>query len=241
VSSAGEWLIDKSRPLDEADLDALDRELADVGTSRGGRALPTLAVTLHDVIVHDNRSWFGGADIRLDAIVITGCGKPNNPSKPKDPTSYYSPNTFRFSRVKGGATLGIGSGGLRVFQGKVAHFLDIAITVSRDRKDTDDLAVLLTDKLRSKETQDAISPMLALATGTPTIAVFNAALAAAGVLGEIAYRALKVATGGDTIGIYRNSHLQVRDGFGIGPQPGPAKQSLRVQDFSFRYEISREK
>ena len=235
MPSGGEWLIDKSRPLNAMELEQLDRDLADFGAaSRGGTTSPTLAMSLHDVTIHNNRSWFSGADIRLDAIVVTGYGKPD------DPSSYYMPKTIRFSRVKDGATLDIGGGGLLVFFGQAAHFLTLAITVSRDRKDIDDLAVLLTEKLRSKETRDAISPMLGLAMAAPTVAIITAALDAASTLGEIAYRALQVATGGDTIGIFRNSHLRVRDGFGLGLQPGPGRQPYRVQDFSFRYEISEE-
>ena len=55
VSSAG-WLIDETRPLSAAHLDDLERELADVGPgTRSAQYVPTLAVSLHDVVIHDNK------------------------------------------------------------------------------------------------------------------------------------------------------------------------------------------
>ena len=71
----------------------------------------------------------------------------------------------------------------------------------------------------------------------PQVAAVTAAIGAAGVLGDFAYRLLRAATG-NTIGLYRNSHLQYRDGFGVGPHPNQG--TFRVNDLSFRYEIARE-
>ena len=68
--------------------------LADVGpAARGGQELPTLAVSLHDIVIHNNKKWFGEADIRLDALVITGYGTQD------DPRSFYMPKTASFARV----------------------------------------------------------------------------------------------------------------------------------------------
>jgi hypothetical protein len=132
------WLIDETRPLTEADLDDLDRELADAGPdARSAQLVPTLAVSLHDVVIHDTRKWFGEADIRIDTFAVTGF------VEDADPRSVYTPKTQTFPRVRDGDRLPIGEGGLLLFHGSALHFVDAMILVSRDRKDTDDLATLL--------------------------------------------------------------------------------------------------
>jgi hypothetical protein len=217
-------------------VDQLDRGLADSGPgSRGGGGgdAPTLAVSIHDVVIHDNRKWFGEADVRLDALVITGHGQEGAPE------SFYMPKTAAFARVKDADRLQLGPGGLLAFHGRASHFLDILIMVSRDREDSDDLATILKGSLSSQDVTGAIGTMLGLVVAAPQVAVVTAAIAAAGVLGDVAYRLLRRATG-STIGLYRNSHLQFRDGFGIGDHPGPAPHTFRVNDLSFRYQISLE-
>lgn len=109
--------------------------------------------------------------------------------------------------------------------------------VSRDQKDSADLATLLKSSLQSDEMRGAVGGLLGLAVAAPQVVAVTAAIGAAGVLGDFAYRLLRAATG-NTIGLYRNSHLQHRDGFGIGPHPGQGR--FRVNDLSFRYEISLE-
>ena len=227
---ATEWLIDRSRPLTETDIDDLDRELAGAGfRSRGRRGRPvSLAVSLHDVIIYDNKRWFGSeADIRLDALVITGYGDPTKPN------GFYMPKTSTFSRVSDGDTLPIGPGGLLIFHGPGSHFLDVSIMVSRDRKDTKDLADLIAGTMDSAQTGKSLSALLSLAVAAPQVAAVTAAIEAAARLGDAAFRLLQAATG-DTIGLYRNCHLEYRDGFGIGRHPD------RVKDLSFWYEIDRE-
>jgi hypothetical protein len=228
------WLIDETRPLTDAQIDQLDRELADSqpGSRGGGDAdNPTLAVSLRDVVVHDTRKWFGEADIRLDALVVTGYGKDS------DPGSFYMPKTASFARIRSGDALQLGPGGLLVFHGRAAHFVDLFVLVSRDQKDSADLATLLKSSLQSDEMRGAVGGLLGLAIAAPQVAAVTAAIGAAGVLGDFAYRLLRAATG-NTIGLYRNSHLQYRDGFGIGSHP--SQGSFRVNDLSFRYEIARE-
>jgi hypothetical protein len=149
------------------------------------------------------------------------------------------PKTASFARVSDGDRLPIGAGRLLVFHGRVSHFLDVLIMVSRDRKDTEDLASLLAGKLGSKEVQAAVGALLGLAVAAPPVAAVTAAMSAAAVLGDFAYRLLRSVTG-TTIGLYRNSHLQFRDGFGIGPHPGPGDRCYQVKDLSFRYEIALE-
>lgn len=230
------WLIDERTPMTAAQVDHLDRELADAGVGArgaGGGDLPTLAVSLHDVVIHDNRKWFGEADVRLDALVITGYGEKDSSG------SFYMPKTATFARVRDSDKLQIGPGGLLAFYGPAAHFLDILVMVSRDRKDSDDLATILSTGLQSPEITGAVGTLLGLAVVAPQVAVVTGAIAAAGAVGDFAYRLLRQATGG-TIGLYRNSHLEVRDGFGVGSHPGPPPATFRHNDLSFRYDISLE-
>lgn len=230
------WLIDETRALTDVQIDRLDRELADSGPDNRGGGGPdqqTLAVSVHDVIVHHNRKWFGEADIRLDALVVTGYGGEN------DSSSFYAAKTTPFARIKDSDKLQIGSGGLLVFHGPASHFLDVFLMVSRDRKDSADLATLLMSSLQSDEMKGAIGGLIGLAVAAPHVAAVIAAIGAAGVLGDFAYRLLQASTG-STIGLYRNSHLQHRDGLGIGAHPGPPEGVFRANDLSFRYQISLE-
>jgi hypothetical protein len=235
VAASDGWLIDERMPMTAAQVDQLDRELADggPGTRGTGGDIPTLAVSLHDVVIHDNRKWFGEADVRLDALVITGYGGNDSPG------GFYMPKTASFARVKDSDKLQIGPGGLLAFYGPVAHFLDILVMVSRDREDSDDLATILSGGLKSDEITGAVGTLLGLAVAAPQVALVTAAVAAAGAVGDFAYRLLRRVTG-STIGLYRNSHLEVRDGFGIGQHPGPPPATFRKNDLSFRYDISLE-
>ena len=234
MPSSSPWLIDETRPLTDTQIDQLDRELADSQPGTRGVAgpdNPTLAVSLHDVVIHDTRKWFGEADIRLDALVVSGYGKND------DPTSFYMPKTASFARIRDEDALQLGPGGLLVFHGRAAHFLDLFILVSRDRQDSADLATLLKTSLQSDEMRGAAAGLLGLAIAAPHVAAVTAAIGAAGVLGDFAYRLLRAVTG-NTIGLYRNSHLQHRDGFGVGRHPEQGR--FRVNDLSFRYQISPE-
>jgi hypothetical protein len=228
------WLIDERKTPSAVHLEEIDRELADIGASRGGSEVPALAVLLHDVVIHDNKKWFGEADVRLDTLVITGCGQAGDSS-----SSFYMPKTTSFVRVGDEDRLPIGGGGLLVYYGQALHFLDILIMVSRNRQDSQDLAGLLAGKLGSDEMKGAVGALLGLAVAAPTVAAVTTAMGAAAVLGDLVYRVLGAVTGA-TIGLYRNSHLQFRDGFGVGAHPGPDQQCFRVKDLSFRYEIVRE-
>jgi hypothetical protein len=225
-----EWLIDEIKMIDEEATRQLERKLATDSRKAltDAEELPYLAVRLQDLIIHDNKKWFFEADIRLDALVIQGRGTKDNIE------SFYMPQTFRFSRVADGDRLPTGDNGLLIFHGKPLHFLDIFITVSRDRKDTDDLASLLSDQLQSTEITESVGVLLGLAVAAPQVAVVTGALVAAVKLGDFAYQILKKATG-STVGLYRNSYLQYLDNFGIGRHP--EKDSRKVKDLSFWYEV----
>jgi len=232
MTTGAGWLIDQRSELTDGQLDLLDRELDDSGPDVRGteRGVATLAVLIHDVVIHDNRKWFGEADVRLDALVITGKGTAD------DPASFYMPRTASFARVKDADSLQIGPGGLLAFHGDAAYFLDVLVLVSRDTKDSRDLATILAGATQSGELTGSVGALLGLAVASPQVAAVTAAIGAAGALGDLAYRLLSRATG-NTIGVYRNSHLEVRGDFEPGHHPGPPPQSFRANDLSFRYEI----
>jgi len=187
---------------------------------------PLHAVKLRQTIVHDVQKWFGGAQIRLDALVVTGNGFA------EDPASFYMPGTFRFPDVRDHEQLPIDTdGGLLLFAGVPLHFIDIFILVSRDDKDSDDLASLLSSALKDKK---AIAPLLALALTSPGAAAVTAAIGAVGALGNIAYQVVR-AVSPKTVGMYRVSFLQFTDQFGVGRHP--KQGSFREHDLEFWYEI----
>ncbi len=229
-----DWMIDESQPLGERDIEQLDAA-ASRGSGRTRKGFtPTLAVTLHDVVIHDNRKWFGEAEIRLDTLVITGCGDE------ADPTSFYRPSTQRFPRVRDGQSLQIDEErGMLIFHGPVRNFLDVFILASRDRKDSDDLASLLSPERGAGEVVGAVSALAGLVVAAPQALIVKAALDASVIIGQFAYRALSTATG-STIGIYRGSLLEKRDQFAIGPHPAPPQSVFHKNDLSFRYEVNLE-
>jgi hypothetical protein len=226
----GVWLIDESAPLGEAALRKLERELPRdrQGVLKGAQQVPNLAVRLGDLIIHDNQKWWPGeAEIRVDALVVHGNGTPGKTE------TFYQPRTFRFPRVKNGDRLPTGDG-LLIFYGQPLFFLDVFLTVSRDKQRSDDLATLLAQQAQSAEMQAALGTLLGLGLAAPVVASVTAAVGAAAVLGYFAYQVLRKATG-DTVGLYRTSHLQYVHNFGVGRHP--AQGSYRAKDLSFWYEI----
>ena len=221
------WLIQEGLQPEDRSLSLID---TDVQARRRGR-LSSFGVSVHDVVIHDNRKWFGEADIRIDALVVHGYPKDDSPE------SCYKPGTFRFSRVLDGEQLPIGESGLLLFLGRPQHFLDMFITVSRDTKDSDDLANLLHKATDSDEFKGALSGLRQITSVDPTAAVISAGLEASMAIGNLAYRILRQVSS-STIGLYRASWLQHRDRFGEGRHPEVG--SHRVKDLSFWFEITRE-
>jgi hypothetical protein len=226
------WLLDKVKPPTPAALFDLEGALLAVpgGNKRAGLAqnVPSLAVRIPKMIIHDNKKWFGEADIRLDALIVHGHAEAD------DPKRFYLSRTCSFKRVADNDCLPIGKPGLLIFHGKPLYFLDIFLTVSRDVQDTEDLSTLLLKNLKSPEIHGAIATLLGLAVAAPQAAVITAALGAAVVLGDFARQILERVTG-KTIGLYRNSYLQFPDGFGVGTHPEDGVH--KVKDLSFSYEI----
>lgn len=192
------------------------------------RPTPRLAVRLLDVVVHDNRKLFGEAAVRIDALVVYGNAKGQTLA------DFYSPGTFRFDRVADGDRLPIGENGLLVFLGRPRYFLDLFMVVSRDREKSETLHALLEALAASESAVTAQGQLLALATGVPDPKLLAEALRVALLLGDAALVSLRNATSG-SIGLYRNSWLGGRDGWGIGRHP--AEGLFRVKDLSFGFEI----
>ncbi len=219
------WLLDETEAIDSAAVASITTVLArKVG--RGGKRGTSVALRMNDVIIHDAKKWFGGADIRVDAIVVTGVSPESE--------GFYQPMTFRFPGVHDGDRLPIEAPGLVFFYGKPSHFLDVSIIVSRDRKDTKDLGTLITERVASAEWKSAAGTLLGLAVAAPQVAVVTAAIAAAATIGNFASDVLQRVTGA-TVGLYRASWLQGRDRFGLGRHP--ATGSFRQEDLEFWFEI----
>lgn len=216
----GEWLRDES--LDEAEL---DRTVA-AGLARATRgAPPSVAIRLDDLVIHDNRAWWGGADVRLDTLVVQGSGEG------ADPASFYAPRTFPFPQVRDGERLGADR--LLVYHGPAGHFLDLSIIVSRQRSE-DDLGALLAEEAGTDAFRDATGGLLDLAAlAVPQVAAVKAAVLAASRLAGFALRLLQRRQR-DAIGLYRTSWLAAED-FGVGRHP--EEGSYRERDLSFCYEI----
>ena len=219
------WLIDEtSTPAASVLQDLATR---DQPTFRRGGDGPHLAVRLNDVVVHDTRKWFGGAEIRLDVIVVHGPGS-------SEQDGFYQPSTLRFRDVRDGDRLPIEHPGLLTFYGRPRHFVDISIVMSRDRKDSEDLRTLIADNVTSETWQQGTAAMLGLAVAAPQAAAIAGALSGAAVIGNFAAELLARLTG-DTIGVYRASFLQNRDRFGLGRHPDSG--AFRQRDLSFWFDV----
>jgi hypothetical protein len=209
------WMFAEETALARADLDKTVRAAGGYfDDAVRGPALPRLSIKLREVICRDVHKMFGGAEVRLDALVVYG------KVAEQDLDSFYMPGTFRFSGVRDDVPLPVDKDfGLLIFDGSPAFFLDVFIMASRDRSDTDDLASLLSGQLTDPKVQAAATSLLVLAAAAPTAAAIVAAVGAAATLGDVAYRVVK-AVSPKTIGMYRGSFLQFGDGFGIGRHPG---------------------
>jgi hypothetical protein len=58
---------------------------------------------------------------------------------------------------------------LLIFYGQPQYFLDIFILVSRDRKDSEDMPTLLSEKFNSAEIKDSLAVLLGLAVVAPKL------------------------------------------------------------------------
>lgn len=227
-----EWLFDErvdERAVRRSVMEQTGFAERGQGTGQSLPDPPALAVRLYDLIIHDNRKWFDlfkGADIRLDAVVVQGN------VLARKPEAAYVPATFRFPEVRDGEALS--TDGLLIYFGRPRNFLDIAVMVSRDRGDSDDLATLLATRSKDPGFRAAMAGLLGVAVAAPQAAAVMAAIEAARVLGDLAYRAIRAASG-TTIGLYRGSRLAYPDDFGRGRNP--AEGAYLKQHLSFWYQI----
>lgn len=227
-----DWLIEEP-----ADARAVARSVVFEGArqERGKAArapAQTVALRLHDVLIHNNKKWFdifGGADVRLDAVVVQGN------VIDADPAAAYVPTTMRFSGIGDGDRLPSDDYGMLLYYGYPRHFLDISIIVSRDGRDTDDLSTRLAKEMNSGAMKGAMATLLGLAVAAPSAAVVTGAIAAAATIGDLARQIIR-SMSGSTIGMYRGSRLAYPDKFGEGRNP-PDGSSYRKGDFSFWYEV----
>lgn len=183
-----------------------------------------LAIRLVEMVVHNNRRWFGEASVRLDVLVVHGGGT----------SAEYAPTTFTFPRVGDGDRLPIGDGGLLLFHGRPKWFLTMFVAVSRDRAGASPLAVFLKDLVTSEPAVTLQSQAMALATGVPDPQVLGLAWQSALLVGDIMLAVLRRETGA-TIGVYRDSWLSGQDRWGVGRHP--ATGLLTAKDVSFAFEI----
>lgn len=220
-----EWLIEEG---------AFDPELAMVGEARtlqrgvgaganAGKAKQNLAVFLRPLIVRQTRKWFGGAELRLDAFVVHGGAEADG---------LFHPKTIRFPRVVDGDNLATGDNGLLIYYGKPSHFLVLTVALSRDTKDSDDLAALITKEAKSDDVSSLLTQLAAAAS--PHVAAVQVAMQAALTLGEVAYKLLRNVSP-NSLGLYRASWLANAHKFGVGRHPEAG--ATVIKDFELAYDI----
>lgn len=187
-----------------------------------GRTPSAVALRIEELTVHRNRALFG-ADIRFDAIVLTGQGAGADP--------LYKARTERFSNIRHGDSLPLDR--MLAYYGPTSDFLDIALWVSRDAAGGPDLSELISGQFAGAEMQEALTRMGGAMGAIPYAAAATAAVGLGAVLVNVAYKLLR-ATVHDVIGLYRGSML-AGEAFGVGRHP--AAGALRVQDFSLAFSI----
>jgi hypothetical protein len=216
-----ELLVDDLRAEDTLDSSELvgDREVSDLDGP--------IAVRLHDIFIADNQKLFGTANIRVDVLAVQGNLLDG------DPTSFYTPTTIRFSGVSNDAMLLSDDKGLLAYYGWPQHFLTLSVLVSRDTKDSDDLAALLQAEASSPDFRSVAEAIgnLALSGGA---LIAKQAISMATTLGSVAYKVLRQVTG-NTVGVYRGDRLAYPDRFGLGRNP--ATGVYKSQDLSLWYEV----
>jgi hypothetical protein len=184
--------------------------------SRG--ALPgRVAVRIAELVVHRNRA-LGGADIRVDAVVLTA-GAGDQP--------VYRSETMRFSNVRDDERLPLDE--VLIYHGPAVDFLDIAVWVSRDTTGSLALSELLEQGLTSPAVQVAGAQAAALVLTAPHAVAAAAVMGAGAAVVNTAYRLLTGVVG-SSVGLYRTS-LLAQEQFGIG------RHERHPQGFSFTFSV----
>ena len=172
-----DWLIDDSVDSARIAPALAAAQVATRGTGDAEGSNAALVVRLHDLIVHNNRKWItflGGADVRVDLVVVQGNVLEH------DPTTCYTPTTLRFESVGDGDSLPVDEQGILAYYGWPKHFLDISVIVSRDTAHSDDLSALLSRSAANPEVKTALSALIGVAVAVPPAAAVAAALDGSG-------------------------------------------------------------
>jgi hypothetical protein len=188
------------------------------------RASRKLAIRITKITIHDTRSWFGSACLRLDTLVITRSASTG--------VAPYRAETRRFEAIKDGEVLPLEN--VLIYHGDATDFVDFRVWVSRDREHSETFTELLKEQANSAEFKDAAAALLAI-TAVSTVAPAVAAIGAVATLTAIAWKVL-TAVLPKTVGIYQTS-LLAGEGIGFGQGRHPAERMLRAQGFSFGYEV----
>jgi hypothetical protein len=182
-----------------------------------------VAVRLSDVTVLANRSLFK-ARVRVDTLVVTASAE-----------QAVQAHSFFIDRVRDGDRLPMDN--VRIFDGPVGRFLDIAVWVSKADQQDVRLADLLAAELNSQDVAAAITTLAALAVAAPAAAAIAGSVAAVATLVRTGARLLS-AHAGTSIGIYRTSLLpHERYGAGEPARRHPASGSITAQDLALAFEI----
>jgi hypothetical protein len=185
-----------------------------------------LAVFLKPLVVFDTRKLFGSAEIRLDVLVVHGGSSGT--------ADLYHPQTFRFPRVEDGDNLAATDEGILVYYGRPEHFLVLSVMLSRDTKDSDDLASLIKAGAASEGLKTSLSALGAVIGPSVHAAAVAAGVGAALALGDLAYKLVRQ-TSPSCLGLFRASWLGNRHHFGIGNHPPTGAHE--VEDFRFAYQV----
>lgn len=184
-----------------------------------------IAVRLCDVTVLANRSIFRSR-VRVDTLVVTASA---------DAAQAIQAHSFFVDRVKDGDRLPMDN--VRIFDGPVGRFLDLAVWVSKADQQDVRLAELLAQELNSQDVAAALTTLAALAVAAPAAAAIAGSVAAVATLVRTGARLLS-AQAGTSIGVYRTSLLpHERYGAGAPAQRHPASGSITAQDLALAFEI----
>jgi Caspase domain len=181
-----------------------------------------VAVRLVEMTVRKNRALFRAA-VRVDALVVT--------RGPDGGAGIAYPTTFRFPNIGDATALPLDN--VRLYDGEVRDFLDLALWVNRDDTKGKDLAELFSGELGKPEVKGALTALGGLVVAAPQAALAFGAVAAVATLVTVGARLVQVATGKE-IGTYRTSKLAF-ERFGVGRTPPGGRR--QAQDVEFAYEV----
>jgi hypothetical protein len=181
-----------------------------------------VAVRLVEMMVRKNRALFKAA-VRVDALVVT--------RGPSGGPGIAYPSTYRFPNIGDETMLPLDN--VRLYDGEVHDFLDLALWVNRDDSKGKNLAELFAAELQKDKVKGALTALGGVALAAPQVAVAVGAVAAVAVLVSTGARLVEIATGKE-IGTYRTSKLAF-ERFGVGRSPAVGRR--QAQDVEFAYEV----